>query len=338
MRVLKGPMTKVTIQEVARAAGVSKGTVSRVLNAREGVHEDTRVNVLGVMNQLGFVPDPGARNLARRGKHVIGLSLDGDERRGNPYYGILRDALEARFSSEGYTTQIFSAYNPALLEGVSDGVILLGVHLDDSRPSQLEVRKIPFVMVGHSLEHAEKAPWVDVDNISGLLEAVRHLTKLGHKKIAHLTGAPTGQASRQRLEGYREGLSEHKIKFSPQLIWDGEFTEVGGYRAVRRALASKLEFTAIAAASDEMAFGAIMALEDEGLRVPWDVSVTGFDDLPSSSYVHPALTTVKQDISKVGTRAAEMLLECMAGKKVASALMPVQLIVRASSAASTNIS
>lgn len=331
-------MTKVTIQEVARAAGVSKGTVSRVLNARDGVNEDTRVNVLGVMNQLGFVPDPGARNLARRGKHVIGLSLDGDERRGNTYYGILRDALESRFSSEGYTTRVFSAYNPALLEGESDGVILLGVHLDDSRPFQLEALKVPFVMVGHSLEHAEKAPWVDVDNISGLLEAVRHLVKLGHKRIAHLTGAATGQASRQRLEGYRKGLLENHLKFETSLVWDGEFTEVGGYRAVRRALRSKLEFTAIAAASDEMAFGAMMALEDQGLRIPWDVSVTGFDDLPSSSHINPALTTVRQAISKVGIRAAEMLLESMAGKKVASALMPVQLIVRASSAAPNRIS
>jgi LacI family transcriptional regulator len=328
-------MAKVTIQEVARAAGVSKGTVSRVLNARDGVNEDTRVNVLGVMNQLGFVPDPGARNLARRGKHIIGLSLDGDERRGTPYYGILRDALEARLSNEGYTTRVFSGYDSNLLEAESDGVILLGVHLDDSRPSQLEARNVPFVMVGHSLEHAEKAPWVDVDNISGLFEAVSHLTKLGHKKIAHLTGAATGQASRQRIEGYRKGLLKSKLKIDNQLVWDGGFTEVGGYRAVRRALAAKLEFSAIAAASDEMAFGAIMALEDEGLRIPWDVSVTGFDDLPSASRFKPALTTVRQDIERVGERTADILLERMAGKKVSSALVPVNLIVRASSGAYT---
>jgi LacI family transcriptional regulator len=328
-------MAKVTIQEVARAAGVSKGTVSRVLNARDGVNGETRTSVLDVMTQLGYVPDPGARNLARRGKHVIGLSLDGDERRGNTYYGILRDALESRFSSEGYSTRIFSGYDPALLEAESDGVILLGVHLDDSRPSQLEARKVPFVMVGHSLEHAEKAPWVDVDNISGLLEAVRHLTKLGHKRIAHLTGASTGQASRQRIEGYRKGMLESHLKIDNQLVWDGEFTEVGGYRAVRRALAAKLEFSAIAAASDEMAFGAIMALEDEGLRIPWDVSVTGFDDLPSAAVFKPALTTVRQDITSVGERASEMLLESMAGKKVASSLVPVKLIVRASSGAHT---
>ncbi len=326
-------MTKVTIQEVARVAGVSKGTVSRVLNARDGVNEDTRSNVLGIMEKLGFIPDPGARNLARRGKHVIGLSLDGDEQRGSTYYGILRDALESRFSSEGYSTRIFSGYDPSLLEAESDGVILLGVHLDDSRPSQLEALKIPFVMIGHSLEHAEKAPWVDVDNLSGLLEATRHLIKLGHTKIAHLTGAATGQASRQRIEGFRKGMLESNLKIDNQLVWDGEFTEVGGYRAVRRALKQKLEFSAIAAASDEMAFGAIMALEDEGLRVPWDVSVTGFDDLPSAGRFKPALTTVRQDIGSVGERAAEMLLERMAGKHVPSSLIPVRLIVRASSGA-----
>ena len=287
--------------------------------------------MLGVMNQLGFVPDPGARNLARRGKHVIGLSLDGDERRGYTYYGILREALESRFSSEGYTTRVFSADSPSLFEDASDGVILLGVHLDDSRPAQLKARKIPFVMVGHSLDHAEKASWVDVDNISGLHEAVRHLTKLGHKRIAHLSGAPTGQASRQRLEGYRKALSEGNLAFDTTLVWDGEFTEVGGYRAVRRALSANLEFTAIAAASDEMAFGAMLALEDQGLRIPWDVSVTGFDDLPLAARAN--LTTVRQPIFVVGTRAADLLLERMMGKPASSALISISLVVRQSSAA-----
>jgi LacI family transcriptional regulator len=317
-------MSKVTIQRVAQEAGVSKGTVSRVLNARDGVNEDTRILVQGVMDRLGYVPDPGARNLARRGRHVIGLMLDDDLRRGGTYYGILRDALEDCFSSEGYYTRVFdtdSDENP-------DGIILLGVHLDDPRPATLEKRGVPFVMIGRSLHNKS---WVDVDNHGGLRDAVRHLIALGHRRIAHITGAHTGQASVQRLEGYAAALEEASLVADSGLVWDGDFTALGGYRAVRRALAEGIEFSAIASASDEMAYGAIQALEDAGKRVPWDVSVTGFDDLPIASRIN--LTTARQPIQNIGKCAAELLLERMAGKAPRYQLVDTNLVVRGSSAA-----
>ncbi len=318
-------MAKVTIQEVARNAGVSKGTISRVLNGRDGVNPETRILVLEVVERLGYVPDPGARQLARRGRHVIGLALDSDERRGSTYYGVLRDALEERLSNEGYSTQIQRS-NETLTD--LDGVILLGVHLDDPRPGQLEAQGIPFTIVGRSLD---RQAWVDVDNHGGLRAAVQHLINLGHQHIVYLGGAHTGQASVQRLEGYRAAMQSSNLEIKRTLIWDGDFTELGGYRAVRRALAEGLEFTAIAAASDEMAIGAIAALEDAGQRVPWDVSVTGFDDLPIAARVN--LTTVRQSIHDVGIRAAELLLERMSGKPASSALIPTSLIVRQSTAA-----
>jgi LacI family transcriptional regulator len=318
-------MSKVTILEVARNAGVSKGTISRVLNGRSGVNPETRSLVLGVVERLGYVPDPGARQLARRGRHVIGLALDSDERRGGTYYGILRDALEDRLSSEGYSTQI-QRHNDLVTD--LDGVILLGVHLDDPRPMQLERLKTPFTMIGRSLE---RQSWVDVDNHGGLLAAVKHLINLGHTKIAHLSGAYTGQASVQRLEGFRAAMQGANLEVRKDLIWDGDFTELGAYRAVRRILESALEFTAIAAASDEMAIGAIAALEDAGKRIPWDVSVVGFDDLPVAA--RAGLTTIRQPIFDVGTRAAELLLERMSGKPVSTALIPTDLVVRRSTAA-----
>ena len=321
-------MSKITIARVASEAGVSKGTVSRVLNARSGVNEETRVLVQGVVARLGYVPDPGARQLARRGRHVIGLMLDDDLRRGGTYYGILRDALEDCLSSEGYHTQVISSERSQLLESTFAGAVLLGVHLDDPRPAQLEERNVPFVMIGRSLHNTA---WVDVDNLGGLRDAVRHLVALGHKRILHITGAHTGQASVQRLEGYLTGLRESGLPEDARLIFDGDFTAIGGYRAVRRVLSSKLEFTAIAAASDEMAHGAVSALEDAGLRVPWDVSVTGFDDIPLAQ--RHALTTARQPILEIGAAAAELLLERMAGKPARSRLLPTTLIVRASSAA-----
>jgi LacI family transcriptional regulator len=321
-------MSKITIQRVALEAGVSKGTVSRVLNARNGVNEETRVLVQSVVDRLGYVPDPGARQLARRGRHVIGLMLDDDLRRGGTYYGILRDALEDCFSSEGYHTQIFDSDRQDWLETPPDGIILLGVHLDDPRPSLLEKQRVPFVMIGRSL--LNKA-WVDVDNQGGLNDAVRHLVALGHRRIAHITGAHTGQASVQRLAGYTAGLEAAQLEVDSALIWDGDFTALGGYRAVRRALQSGVSFTAIAAASDEMAFGAIQALEDAGMRVPWDVSVTGFDDLPIAARI--GLTTARQPIQSIGKCAAELLLERMAGKAARHQLIQTSLVVRTSSAA-----
>jgi LacI family transcriptional regulator len=324
-------MSKITIGRVAEEAGVSKGTVSRVLNARAGVNEETRVLVQGVMDRLGYVPDPGARQLARRGRHVIGLMLDDDLRRGGTYYGILRDALEERFAAQGYHTQVIASERGDDLEAVPDGVILLGVHLDDPRPASLEAQRVPFVMIGRSMQNTA---WVDVDNLGGLRDAMRHLIALGHTRIVHITGAHTGQASVQRLEGYLTGLREANLPEDASLIWDGDFTALGGYRAVRRALEQQQSFTAIAAASDEMAYGAIQALQDAGRRVPWDISVTGFDDLPLAG--RSGLTTAKQPILEIGHCAAELLLERMAGKPTRSQLIPTTLLVRTSSAALFN--
>jgi LacI family transcriptional regulator len=321
-------MSKITIARVAQEAGVSKGTVSRVLNARAGVNEETRALVQGVVERLGYVPDPGARQLARRGRHVIALLLDDDLRRGGTYYGLLRDALEECLLNEGYHTQVVPTDRRNYLDTPPDGAILLGVHLDDPRPKQLGDLGIPFAMVGRSIDDMA---WVDVDNHGGLRDAVRHLVALGHTRILHITGAHTGQASVLRLEGYLAGLREANLEENARLIFDGDFTALGGYRAVRRALESNTVFTAITASSDEMAQGAVAALEDAGLRVPWDVSVTGFDDLPVAGRL--GLTTVRQPIPEIGAAAAELLLERMAGKAVRHRLIPTNLIVRASSAA-----
>jgi LacI family transcriptional regulator len=326
-------MSKVTIQEVARQAGVSKGTVSRVLNGRNEVNSLTRSHVLEVVKRLEYVPDPGARKLARMGRHQIGLAFSNGESSYGPYYTVLLDALQERFMNEGYTVRNLTPGPDGLPSENVDGLVLLDVHLDDPRPAKLEVRKQAFVMVGH--ERANTA-WVDIDNVFGLLEVMRHLVQLGHERIAHLSGASSGHAAMQRREGYVQGLVAAGLTVDQRLIWDGEFSQLGGYRAVRRALGERLEFSAIACASDEMALGAMAALEDAGLRVPWDVSVTGFDDLPLAQRHVPALTTVHQPIRTVARTAAELLLERMAGKPLKSTLIPTCLVVRASSGARLN--
>jgi LacI family transcriptional regulator len=309
-----------------------------VLNDRDGVNDDTRATVQRVVDELGYVPDPGARKLARQGRHQVGLAASSDDVLYAPYYALLLDALQERFINEGYAVRLLETGPDGLPVESADGLVLLGVHLDDPRPAKLLARGIPFVMVGraHLAAHEDEldgVSWVDIDNTKGLLEAVRHLVKLGHTRIAHLAGSNTGQATLERHEAYQTGLAAAGLTVDRRLVWDGEFTTLGGYRAVRRALSDGLEFSAIVASSDEMAVGAIAALEDAGLRVPWDVSVTGFDDLPLASQHRPPLTTVHQPIREVGRHAAALLLERMAGKPARSKLLQTHLIVRASSAA-----
>lgn len=323
-------MARATIQEVARAAGVSKGTVSRVLNSRSGVNDATREAVLGVVERMGYVPDPGARKLARGNRHVVGIALHQDDAPRGFYYGLLQDAIQEAFLGEGYTARVLEAGPDGLPEGEADGLILLGVHLDDPRPARLRARGLPFVVVGQALDDTS---WVDVDNAAGITEAVGHLAKLGHRRVAHLSGAQSGQAAYQRMAAYLACVKSLGLHEERRLTWDGGFSEVGGYRAVRRALADGVEFSAIAAASDEMALGAVAALEDAGLRVPWDVSVTGFDDLPLAGRSNPPLTTVRQPVREVGCRAAGLLLERIGGGPVRTEVLPVQLVVRSSSAA-----
>jgi LacI family transcriptional regulator len=322
-----GRVTKVTIQEVAEEAGVSKGTVSRVLNARDGVNEATRQTVLHVVKRMGYVPDPGARKLARRGRHLIGILPSIDDTLVSPYYRILLDAFQEHMLSEGYTARILDPIETRPPSD-ADGFVLLGMHVSDSRAGQLTRRNVPFVAIGRS---SHQISWVDIDNAGGMREAVQHLIALGHRRIAHLTQASSGQAAQHRLEGYLEALRTAQLPEDRKLVWDGGFTEMGGYRAVRRAIEAGLEFTAIAAASDEMAFGAIAALEDAGLRVPWDVSVTGFDDLPAAVRTSPSLTTIRQPIREIGAVAAQLLLERMAGKPERHNLIQTRLVVRASS-------
>jgi LacI family transcriptional regulator len=208
------------------------------------------------------------------------------------------------------------------------GFIVPGIHLDDPRPERLFQQHVPGVVVGRT----ELQSWVDIDNANGIAQAMQHLFNLGHTRIAHITGSPIGQTTQARLEAYQECLRQAKLPVENAMIWDGLFTDMGGYRATRRALEQGLEFTAILCASDEMALGAIAALQDAGLRVPLDVSVVGFDGFSAGSHSTPPLTTVRQPVREVGHMAADLLVETLRGKPKRQVILPVELVLRSSSA------
>lgn len=317
----KDGASRATIADVARLSGVSTGTVSRVINGRSGVHPRTRQQVLAAIEQLDFRPDSAARALSARQPVRIGLNVASGIRRLTPFSMLILECLMVEFNSDGFLVEEVPNGPDGLPKRLPDALVLLGAHDDDPRIAYLREREIPFVLVGH----AEGASWVVSDDRDGGYQATAHLLRLGHERIAHLSGLMHNQAFVDRFEGYLAALRGLGVEHDPSLLLDGEFTTLGGYRAVRRALERELEFTALFAASDEMAVGAIAALEDAGRRVPLDVSVVGFDDLPE---VGENLTTVRQDIPRLAASAVATLKTVMSGGGPSCEVVPVQLVSR----------
>jgi LacI family transcriptional regulator len=321
-------MSKLTIHDIAKHAGVSTGTVSRALNGRFGVSAATRDRVLAVVNEMGYVPDPGARQLAKGSRTVIGITRFSETSLRNPYYTLLLDLIQEALVGAGYAVRILNTKDIAR-PGVA-GMIVPGVYLADPRFEELQSYNRPFVVIG---EMPSEYTWVEVDNRSGMRQAITHLLGLGHTRIAHMTGSPIGQTAQLRIETYQNVMTEANLEIAPELLLDGKFTQLGAYRAMQRALAQKLEFSAIACSSDEMAFGVLAALEDAGLNVPNDISVTGFDDLPiDDDLKHLPLTTIHQPMRQIGHTAAQLMLELLEGAAPRGVLLPTNLVTRASTA------
>jgi len=321
---------RATIQQVAEHAGVSIGTVSRVLNRRPGVSPTTMRRVQASIAHLSYRPDHAARTLSKAPLH-IGLSLAADTRRLTPFFMLFLEHLIGRLQREGFRFEEVPARSDGLPAWLPNGVILHGAHEDDPRLRYLESQGVPFVLVGRSAG----ARWVAPDDHAGGLHATRHLLALGHEEILHLGGLMSHQAFQDRYGGYLEALAEAGIAPKREWLLDGSFTILGGYRVVRRAFEGGCRCSAIFAASDEMALGAIAALEDLGLRVPLDVSVVGFDDLPEISNglnVPEGLTTVRQDIAHIADTAVTLLVEGLQGLPVRSETVPIQLVARGTTA------
>ncbi len=315
---------KTTIQDVATSAGVSTGTVSRVLNGRNGVHIRTRQAVLEAIERLEYQPDIAARELSFRQSTRIGLNIKGI-RRLTPFYMLFLEHLVTELQNDGYRLEEVPLDRNELPSILTDAMILFGVHDDDPRISYLQEKNVPFVLIGHQ----DGASWVAPDDRQGGYLATRHLIRLGHQDILHVTGAMAGQGEHDRYSGYQEALKEAGLSVRREYLLDGDFSTLGAYRAVRKACEASLNFSAIFAASDEMAIGTIAALEDLGLSVPTDVSVVGFDDLPD---IGEKLTTIRQDIGQITNTAVRLLKAGLTGQPPQHEIIPVQLIVRGTTA------
>lgn len=312
-----------TLDQLALNLGVSKGTVSRALNGKGRMAEETRQRILAAMNAAGYSPDPTARELSRRSRHSIGISLNKGGGFG-PYFTLFWRALVQVAGDRG--TRFVEMTEPLdSYARLPDAVLLHNTDEVQERMAVLARRKVPAVVLGHQPNSAFVVP----DDIGGSVAATRCLLELGHRAIGFVGMLTAQQSDIDRRHGYRVALREAGIALRPELELDGQFSVLGGYRAVRRAWESGLRFTALFCASDEMAIGAIGALEDLGLDVPRQISVVGFDGLPGMPH---ELTTIVQDVDRIAVEAITLAEQLIDGGPPREIVVPVTLRLGATTA------
>ncbi|MDH7474086.1 MAG: LacI family DNA-binding transcriptional regulator [Anaerolineae bacterium] len=331
-----------TLEKVAKLAGVSRSTVSRVINDHPNVRSETRELVWRAIRESGYQPHAVARSLVTNRTQIIGMIIPETVPKlfTDPFFPLLlRGATEA-CNAHHYQLLLSLFDNPAgreemyqrvLRNGYVDGVIVASASLDDPLIPALLRDDIPFVSVGRYPN--EKVHYVDVDNIGGAQMAVEHLIRLGHQRIATITGPLDMAHGQDRLEGYRQALKAHRIPVEEELIVEGDYTENGGMIAMQRLLSASPD--AVFVASDMMAIGALKAIRQADRQVPQDIALVSFDDVPIASAIEPALTTVRQPIESMGSMAIEVLLSILEGSSQQEApvhriILPTELIIRAS--------
>ncbi|WP_019011480.1 LacI family DNA-binding transcriptional regulator [Deinococcus aquatilis] len=305
-----------TIDDIARASGVSKGTVSRVINGHSTVAERTRARVQEVIARLEYTPDPAARNLSWRTGQTLGLSLDRDDPMLSPYQVLFRRALEAHTAPLGVQLLDLRA-DLTRMARLPSAVLIMHAVEGDPRLSFLQQAGVPAVLIGHH----PASFWVAPDDEGGAHLATMQLLEAGHRQLAYLGSGPS-QVAQDRQRGFERAA--RTVGADTQLL-AADFTVLGGYRAVRRAWEAGVRFTGLFAQSDESAIGAVAALEDLGLNIPGDVSVVGFDGLPELPLPY-ALTTVSQDIPRIASTALTLVGEAISGGIPRGEFIPVQLI------------
>ncbi len=335
-----------TLEKVGKLAGVSRSTVSRVINGHPNVREQVRERVWQVIRETGYQPHAAARSLVTRRTHIIGVIIPETVNKlfVDPFFALLLRGITDTCNTRGYHLMLSLFSNPAHQEEIYrrliygnhlDGVIVASARMDDPLVHKLLDDGMQAVLVGR---HADsRVNYVDVDNVGAARMAVEHLIRLGHRRIATITGPLNMVGGADRLRGYRQALEAHHLPLEEGLIAEGDFTEPSGTAAMQRLLPAAP--TAVFAASDSMAIGALKALREANLRVPEDVALVGFDDIPAVTAVEPALTTVRQPIERLGAMAADLLLNLLEDPPAPAApahriVLPAELIVRDSCGAS----
>lgn len=332
--MMKTESSTTTLQEVADAAGVSPATVSRFLNGTAKVAEDKRKTIERIIEEMNYKPNRLAQSLKMGSTRTIGVLTQSLE---SGYFNKTMTGIEDVMKAAGYALLIMSGHWHAdeeaervelLIGRRVDGVVILTGNMTDAQILTFS-KRVPIVAFGRKLE-GERAIGFCLDNYEAACAAMELLIEQGHRRVAFISGPDDQEDARARLAGYRDTLARHKIEVDPNLVVAGDFQESGGLLAVDQLLASNQRFTAIFASNDLTAYGARLALYRRSIRVPDDISIIGFDDLHSSMYTTPPLTTVRQPLYEVGTCIANMLLPMLGQQGAPIDIPTLSLMVRES--------
>ncbi|MGW0705419.1 LacI family DNA-binding transcriptional regulator [Streptomyces sp. NPDC002643] len=309
-----------TLEAVAARAGVSRATVSRVVNGGEGVREPLAERVRRAVEELGYVPNQAARSLVTRRHDAVAVVIAEPETRvfADPFFALQLRGISKELTTHDSQLVLLLTEGPEdyarvgryLAGGHVDGALVFSLHLDDPLPGLIQSAGVPTVFGGRpgwpdGIRSSAPTVYVDSDNRGGARDAVRHLVGLGRTRVAHIAGPLDQTSAVDRLDGFRDVM----VDADPGLIVEGDFTPAGGERAMRELLDRCPEVDAVFAANDLSASGALRVLRERGRRVPEDVAVVGFDDmLPVAEGAEPPLTTVRQDIEEMGRLMARLLL------------------------------
>jgi LacI family transcriptional regulator len=330
---------RITIGELAKIAGVSKTTVSRVINLKPDVDPETRQKILHLIEEYDFHPNAFAKAISSKKSSYVGLIVPHEAAYifSNPFYTEVMRGVSTEIDQRGYYMVICYAHEANYLDIYKqkrvDGFILLSPgSFHKQIIDTLNQESVPYVSTA-KISEEDHMTYVDVDNFYGATLVVEHLIGLGHRKIAYL-GKPTLQSSLDRMNGYKAAMQRFDCPCCDQYMMITDTSSVqGGYDYTRKLMELPERPTAIFLANDMMAIGAMRAVQDLGLRVPEDVSVVGYDDIPLASYVQPQLTTVRQPAFEKGILAARSLIDSLeTGDSPKSTILSVELIARQSTA------
>jgi DNA-binding LacI/PurR family transcriptional regulator len=311
-----------TIKDVAKKAGVTIGTVSRVLNNKKWVSEDCRKKVLLAIQDLHYKPQAHARRLRQKHSQICGvIAPHHTSIFCSPFFTQIMQGLECVAAQNQYrlllhplseTARAQISYRTLLGDGSVDGMFVLNAWSTDASIRELTEANVPFVLVNGKITGQDDLPYVGFDNRGGVKMAIEHLTGLGHERIGIINGRMTTTNALERFQSFQDCLSEHHLEFQNEWVADGEFKEEGGYQAALKILSGVRRPSAILCASDIMAIGAIRALREKGLSVPQDISIVGFDNMEEAAYHEPALTTVAFSAIEMGKLSARKMFQLIA--------------------------
>jgi DNA-binding LacI/PurR family transcriptional regulator len=326
-----GPRRPPTLEEVAELAGVSRATVSRVVNGSSRVSPEARAAVTSAIAELGYVPNRAARSLVTRRTDTLVLIVHErpDTVFADPFFASILRGVNRALSPTDLQLVLLQAQGEAQRDralryvgnGHVDGVLLISLHGDDIMPTAIAAAGVPLVMAGRLLT-GRAVDYVDADNVGGARDAVNHLLSIGRRRLATVAGPSDMSVGVDRLRGYTEAVRAAGDDASAGRVVVADFTEAGGEAAAARLIA----------ASDLMALGALRALRAAGRRVPEDVAVVGFDDAVLATYADPPLTTVRQQVEQMGQEMVRLLLARIAvpDGDPREIVLPTELVIRAS--------